>query len=248
MHPLGYFDRVFVINLPSRHDRRREMDQQLRRIGLSLQSPLVELFAAIRPEQKGEFESIGARGCFLSHLDVLRIARERGYARILVFEDDVNFAPHFGEHIDGCIAALKREPWDLFYGGYRLHRPTALAKPLTLLPPDDDVLLTHFVALSARALDAAIDYFSKVLARPNGHPLGGPMHVDGAYGWMRRTHRELICRLAVPQLGSQRRSRTDIQALRWFDRIAGIREAVATTRAFRNAIAERFADGLEELS
>jgi len=247
MHPLSYFERVFIINLPSRRDRRREMDLQLRRIGLSLQSPLIELFRAIRPEQKGEFESIGARGCFLSHLDVLRLARERRYSRILVLEDDVNFAPRFSEQIDGCMGALKAEPWDVFYGGYRLYRPTQLERPLTLLPPEEDVLLAHFVALSAHAISAAIECFSRMLTRPSGHPLGGPMHVDGAYGWMRRANRHLLCRLAVPQLGYQRRSRTDIQTLRWFDRIAGFKEAVATTRAFSNAITERFTDALEEL-
>lgn len=247
MHPLDYFDRIFIINLPARADRRREMDQQLRRIGLSLQSPRVELFAALRPEHKGAFDSVGAHGCFLSHLEVLRLAHARAYSNILIFEDDVNFAPRFREQIDESIAALRAAPWDLFYGGYRLHRPTDLTKPLTVLPIEDEVLLAHFLALSSGAIEAAIGLLSTMLTRPSGHPLGGPMHVDGAYSWMRRAHRELICRLAVPQLGYQRRSRTDIHALRWFDRFRGFKETVATSRAFSNAITERFADATEEL-
>lgn len=247
MHPLAYFDRIFVINLPSRADRRREMEQQLQRIGLSLQSPLVELFSAIRPEHKEAFESIGARGCFLSHLEVLRLARERRYARILILEDDVNFSPRFALQVGSCLTALRRQPWDLFYGGYRLHRPWPLSQPLTVLPADEEVLLAHFLALSSRAIEASIEFLSDMLARPCGHPLGGPMHVDGAYSWMRRAHRELLCQLAAPQLGCQRRSRTDIQALRWFDRFPGFKEAVATTRALRNALTERVVDAIEEL-
>jgi len=247
MSPLSYFDRIFVINLPSRADRRREIDRQLRRIGLSLQSPLVELFRAIRPDQKGDFQSIGARGCFLSHLDVLRLARQRKYGRIVILEDDVNFAPRFEAHIADCVAALRDQPWDVFYGGYQLSRPIELTRPLALLPPDEEVGLTHFVALSNRAIVAATEYLSMMLTRPPNDPQGGPMHVDGAYGWMRRAHRELISRLAVPQLGYQRRSRTDIHALRWFDRFPVVRAAVATTRAFSNVVMERFVDAAEEV-
>ena len=247
MNPLSYFDRIFVINLPSRSDRRREIERQLRRIGLSLASPPVELFAAIRPDRKGDFDSIGAHGCFLSHLGVLRLARDRGYGRIVILEDDVNFAPHFEEQIQECVAALRAQPWDVFYGGYKLHQPIELTKPLSLLPSDQEALLAHFIALTDRAVAAATDFLSTMLGRRPNDPLGGPMHVDGAYGWMRRAHPDLISRLAVPQLGYQRRSRTDIHALRWFDRIPVIRTAVATTRAFSNVLTERSSDAAEEL-
>ncbi len=36
-HPFEVFDRISVINLATRDDRRREMDVQFRRIGLALQ-------------------------------------------------------------------------------------------------------------------------------------------------------------------------------------------------------------------
>jgi hypothetical protein len=245
MGPLSYFDRIFVINLPSRADRRREIDRQLRRIGLSLESPQVELFAAIRPDRKGDFDSIGAHGCFMSHLGVLRLARDRRYGRIVILEDDVNFAPRFSEQIEGCVAALRAQPWDVFYGGYRLHQPIELTRPLSLLPSDQEALLAHFIALSDRAVTAATHFLSAMLTRRPNDPQGGPMHVDGAYGWMRRAHPDLISRLAVPQLGYQRRSRTDIHALRWFDRIPVVRTAVAATRAFSNVLTERTADAAD---
>ncbi len=247
MNPLSYFDHIFVINLPSRADRRRELERQLRRIGLSLQSPMVELFPAIRPERKGDFDSIGAHGCFLSHLGVLRLAHQRRYSRIVILEDDVNFTPRFEEQIEECVAALQHQPWDVFYGGYKLHQPIPLAKPLSLLPSDHEALLAHFIALSDRAVSAATEFLSTMLTRRPNDPQGGPMHVDGAYGWMRRAHPDLVSCLAVPQIGYQRRSRTDIHALRWFDRIPVVRTAVAATRAFSNAVTERLVDAAEEL-
>lgn len=246
MNSLSYFDHIFVINLPSRADRRREMARQLRRVGLSLQSAQIELFPAIRPDRKADFESIGALGCFLSHLEVLRLARERRYSRVLILEDDVNFAPRFEEQIDECVAALQQQPWDVFYGGYKLHQPIKLTRPLSVLPPEQEALLAHFIALSDRAVIAATDFLAAMLTRRPNDPRGGPMHVDGAYGWMRRAHPDLISRLAVPQLGYQRRSRTDIHALRWFDRIPVVRTAVATTRALSNAVAERLSGAAEE--
>src|SRR5467141_3277097 len=55
---LDYFDRIYVINLPARTDRKRVMDEQLPRIDPSFQHPRVSLFAAIRPQEPGGFDSI----------------------------------------------------------------------------------------------------------------------------------------------------------------------------------------------
>ena len=43
---LDVFGSVFVINLPDRADRRREMDAQLALVGLGLDHPAVTLFPA----------------------------------------------------------------------------------------------------------------------------------------------------------------------------------------------------------
>ena len=60
------------------------------------------------------------------------------------------------------------------------------------------------------------------------------MHVDGAYCWFRHAHPHFRTLLAVPELGYQRSSRTDIHDLRWFDRVPVAREAVAWLRQWRN--------------
>ena len=59
----------YVINLEDRTDRRAEMEQQLRRVGWQ-----AAFVAAIRPVDAGDFPSVGARGCFLSHLATLKQA------------------------------------------------------------------------------------------------------------------------------------------------------------------------------
>jgi len=50
------------------------------------------------------------------------------------------------------------------------------------------------------------------------------MHVDGAYTWFRRTHPTRRTWVALPELGHQRQSRTDIHPLRWYDRWPLVRD------------------------
>jgi glycosyl transferase, family 25 len=177
------FAKAYVINLPSRSDRRREMSAELKRIGLE-----AEWFNAVRPDDRGEFESIGARGCFLSHLGVLR--RSLDLESVLILEDDVNFVRDFRW-------PKIRPDWSIFYGGYRFR-------------PDGDVETTHFVAFRSNAIRLLVPYMEAQLSRRAGDALGGPMHVDGTYLWFRREHPELVTVLARPELGYQRHSRSDI--------------------------------------
>ena len=78
----NYFERVVIINLPERTDRRRRMERQLEAAGIDPQRPPVEFFAGIRPAEAGGWPSIGSRGGFLSHDTVLRQAKERGLRNI----------------------------------------------------------------------------------------------------------------------------------------------------------------------
>jgi glycosyl transferase, family 25 len=236
MHVLEYFQQIYVINLPNRHDRRREMAEQLNSIGLSFDAPCVRLFEAVRPEAPGGFPSIGTRGCFLSHLGVLRHARDRQFERILIFEDDLNFAPDFNARICNVVAELEKTDWSLFYGGYvadSLPQPEGTGGVLRLSPADL-LSTTHFIGFRFPAIGEAVTYLENILTRPPGDPNGGPMHVDGAYCRFRQQFPTKITLVSVPMLGYQRKSRTDIHSLRWFDRIPGIRQGVAWMRRRRN--------------
>jgi glycosyl transferase family 25 len=75
-----YIDHIFYINLDSRTDRCEEFENQMKEYGFEY-----ERFSAICEPQNG------ALGCTKSHLAVLRLAKERNYHRVLVFEDDFMF-------------------------------------------------------------------------------------------------------------------------------------------------------------
>jgi glycosyl transferase family 25 len=73
-HILDRFEQVRIVNLVDRPDRRREVIAELDRIGGM--APNISFYDAHRPDDTGGFPSLGARGCFESHLAVLRSARD----------------------------------------------------------------------------------------------------------------------------------------------------------------------------
>ncbi len=103
------FDAIYIINLPARTDRRSEMLEQFRRAGISEPETRLVFFEAVRPPDQGGFPTVGARGCFLSHLGVLKAAVAAGHSSILVLEDDLNFVDDFqAATAPGCPSCAGR--------------------------------------------------------------------------------------------------------------------------------------------
>ncbi len=231
------FDRVFILNLPDRADRRGEIAGELARIGTSLTDPRIRLFPAIRPEDAGDFPAIGARGAFLSHLGALREARDLGCHSALILEDDCDFAAGIDALLPPALDMLDTLGLDIFYGGCIL--PEGLggadpeATPLMLANAATPVQMAHFVGFGRVAIEGLVPYLEAMLGRAPGSVEGGPMHVDGAYNWYRRSRPELTTWLARPQLGHQRPSRSDIAPPGPLDRLPGPLRQIA--RGMRRA-------------
>ena len=73
-------DKIIYINLEKREDKKAYIENQLNSYSFEY-----ERFNAI------EYEPQGNVGCSLSHLAVLKLAKERGYKNILILEDDFTF-------------------------------------------------------------------------------------------------------------------------------------------------------------
>jgi hypothetical protein len=229
------FDHIVVINLPSRADRRQQMDKELARVGVP--AHVVYFFPAIRPEEDGGFPSTGARGAYLSHLAVLRQARNEGWHSVLVMEDDLQLHPRLPHVWPALAGALAQHHWGLAYLGHMgsdpVHAPPSGDTPYwqpTHLPQQ----CLHCYAVHERVFDDVIAYLEACLHRPAGHPDGGLMHVDGAMSMFRQRHPEVLTLLAQPSLGSQRPSRSDITHNRWYDRWPLTRALVDLARQLKN--------------
>ncbi len=231
---------LVVINLPNRTDRRDEFAEQLARIGLSLDHPKASLFPAIRPDAADGFPTIGTRGCFLSHLSVLRQALSQGQDSVLICEDDLDFVPGALSRFSEVGSQLKSRSWNIFYGGYDSAPPGELVAPgLVRVAPDHGIVCAHFYAVRGAAIGDLVRYLEAILTRPPGHPDGGLMHYDGALAWFRKDHPHYTTLATVPELGVQRPSRTDIHALRWFDRWPVVRSLASSLRRARSLVRQR---------
>lgn len=73
-------EKIIYINLERRKDRKEKIEKQLDEFKLSY-----ERFEAIDNKEQGIL------GCGYSHLNVLKLAKERNYKNILILEDDFEF-------------------------------------------------------------------------------------------------------------------------------------------------------------
>jgi hypothetical protein len=233
MSILERFSKVYVINLPSRTDRRRDTEAMFRRIGLEGWQDRVEFFPAVRPDSRGGFATLGARGCFMSHLGALKRMAASGAGDLLLMEDDLEIDRRFVADSAAIIRELDREPWDFAYFGHVLDDQPEARGPLA--PYDGRIVTAHFVAMSARVVPRLIDFLEGLLRREEGDPAGGPMDVDGAYSMFREWNPDVRTLVARPNLGWQRASSSDIRP-GWVDRIPFARHLTNRLRAVKHRL------------
>lgn len=229
MKLIDFFERIYVVNLPERKDRRRMMVQELKKIEMPLMPNKTEIFPAIRPDDAGAFPSIGARGCFMSHLAILKRAKEDRLANVLVMEDDLGISERFKTDGEILVDQLRQTDWGFVYFGHVEEPGTDSA--VTLRPFSKPIITAHFYGLNGAIFDRLISFLEELQRRPAGHPDGGPMHLDGAYSTFRKQNPDVITLIASPNLGWQRRSRSDISPNKWFDRVPVFKQLVGVVRA-----------------
>lgn len=99
---------AFYINLDSRTDRREQFEEECRKMNLS-----VERFTAVA-------RNPGGLGCSYSHYNVLKLAKERGYPYVIIFEDDFHFLVS-REEFDLVMSSLP-EDFDVVMLSYNLNK------------------------------------------------------------------------------------------------------------------------------
>ena len=202
------FDIIRVINLRSRRDRRNQMLAQLQSVGLA-DDARVAFFDAIRPVDKGPFSSVGAHGVYLSHKAILQEAVDRS-ASVLILEDDCDIS-------ESALQLDIGRGWDVFYGGYLASDPSDL--------DNSDIIGAHMMGFSAEGAKSMLDYLNGLCLSAQHPP------IDGAYVWFRRDNPKSIALFAVPPVGFQRPSRSDIEPGKIFNRVPVLREVVGLVRS-----------------
>lgn len=161
-----YFNKVFLINLDKRKDRLDRCNDIFEQNNVR---DLVERFPGIVPDSSGDIPftkdtekiKVPLYGCLLSHVNIIKRAKEEGLKSILVLEDDVDFINV--DYIDKSVEQLKNKEWSLFYLGANTHVP--------LNKVDENLLVlkkgyaTHAVAYH----ESFYDYFIENFERRNIH-------------------------------------------------------------------------------
>jgi glycosyl transferase family 25 len=145
---IANFDRVRVINLRERSDRRMAMVREFRALGASNHAKIA-FHDAVRPRTALPWRSIGEHGCFLSHLAVIKDAAEANES-VLVLEDDCDFTR--AAHRDLPVV-------DVLWGGYKLH--------------EAHIEGAHCIGFSAKAARRLVPYLAELLNQTSPPPVDG---------------------------------------------------------------------------
>lgn len=202
------FDRIRIINLPHRTDRRAEMREEFRRVGLG-DDCRIEFVEGLEPKDSGNWRQRGERGVFMSHLGILRDAEKAGES-VLIFEDDVDFTE--------ALWADKPVTADVYYGGYEASDPANLSQ--------SDIIGAHCMGFSSAIVARLVPYLTSLIDHPSPPP------IDGAYVWFRRANPDVTSFFAEPPIAVQRPSRSDITPSRW-DRQVALRPILSWVRRLR---------------
>lgn len=236
-HVLDYFGKVYIINLRERTDRRKATIKELKRHGISSDSNQVEFYLTERPTEQGEFPSIGVRGCFTGHTNVMRLALEQKLDRVLVMEDDIAILDAIKTHGLDIVQRLQTVDWDIVYFGYL--RPQQPPQGSILVPYNERTQGGHFYGINGKILPRLVEFLEGCMTRPAGHPEGGPTFRDGGFNLFRKFNPDVKTYLALPNLAVQRSSRTNLHKLKWFDRLPITRPLIEQIRSLKNNLAPR---------
>jgi glycosyl transferase family 25 len=221
------YDRIRIVNLKSRPDRRWQMECELARVGFS-PGAKIAFFDGMSFTEPGPFKRIGSHGAYRTHLAILREAAEAGES-VLILQDDCSFLPAIHNY------ELPDEV-DIFYGGYDASDPADLH--------NSEIVGAHFMGFSNEAARKAVAYLEALLdpeyppdaiaAAVSGFDPAIRPPIDGSLVWFRRAHPELKTVFAM--LSKQRPSRTDIGDQQVLDRVWGLRDLANLARTIKHKL------------
>ncbi len=143
------FERIVIINLPFKVDRKIRLAKHLEEIGIS--DPAVirwerGICGDWTPPPAWWGAGNGAWGCLMSHLRIAQDAVHDKLANYCVLEDDVCFHPHSPAMLGSLMAELPSDWGQVYLGGQFLHQEPVAVTPWVVRP--HNVNRTHAFALS----------------------------------------------------------------------------------------------------
>jgi len=122
-----YFDKIYVINLVRRPDRKEKIEKRLKKHNITnyiifpatdgANSPMYSYYLRI----KGFTDTAGAFGVLSSAARLIHDAAKNKYKRILILEDDAVFHKDFDNQFNERISMIPQD-WKLLYFGTSMRK------------------------------------------------------------------------------------------------------------------------------
>jgi GR25 family glycosyltransferase involved in LPS biosynthesis len=136
--PFHFFDAIYCINVEGETERWKSVMKRFQELGIAER---VRRFPAIETPSNHHI------GCALSHRSVIAEARKYGLRNVLVFEDDVIFAPDTLDALGRSVAELRGRSWGmLFLGGCAWGKTYEKAEGCTYLEVPRRMTCSHALA------------------------------------------------------------------------------------------------------
>jgi len=147
------FPEAFVINLDHRTDRWAAIEQTCKAAGICpVRIPAVQT-------------SPGHRGCAITHVQCIRLAKEKALPWVLILEDDATFSPEAIERFRALLPYLwqHRTEWERFNGGPAFLQNPHFKCTTELLSQNPPIAYTngfmaHFNLIHSGAYDMILQY------------------------------------------------------------------------------------------
>lgn len=207
---MKHIDKIYIINLRNRTDRWELCEQQLQQYNITN----YKRFDAIKPNLKsinpieysknnlkrGKPYIIGALGCKLSHLNIIKEAREKQYDKILILEDDFLLTNNFIDKFETVMKDIdvNNISINMLYLGFSVIRKNPyIDTNIKNIKRLNNCHTTHAYVLSHKFYDSIIQEISKCHCE-----------IDVCYAKMQKNHKDIYG--VYPCLVTQRESFSDI--------------------------------------
>lgn len=152
-----YFSHIECVNLLRRADKWAECESEFLKHGLK-----VERFNAIDGNTIGYEGRLpdGAVGNLLSHIEILKKARDNGHKNVLILEDDVEFIDNLNEVFNDVVTQVP-DDWDLLYLGGN-HNNAPMVKVAENVRVINNTYATHCYAVNHTIYDSLIERLSEI--------------------------------------------------------------------------------------
>lgn len=179
-----FFDRIYWLNTKARRDRAGNMTlrlisyQNTERFeaiagGTEIALKIIKKDGLFCPQNRRRILNLGEIGCFISHREIWKHAKEKGYTKVLILEDDAEIIDNANTIFLEAIDSLP-ENWDMLYMGQRNYDNlknsrekdgdmAALTGHITgSLYEAKRCWLTHAYAINIKAVDHLLEHTKQI--------------------------------------------------------------------------------------